>query len=268
MRMLLAKKLFVAALVFFASACLFSHTSFAKEDKAREKTLVVFAAASLAPSFQELASAYEKKSHIRIRASFAGSSVLAKQIENGAPADVFLSADQAWMEVLEKENKIDPQTRKDLLGNTLVLVAPLGKSFAVRLEKGFDLPGAFSGKWCTAEPRSVPVGRYAQAALSFFGWWQAMEPRLLVASDVRHALSLVERGECALGVVYGSDARSSSKVEVLGTFPSGSHPPIIYPVAAVKGGGKEALGFIDFLFSQEALSVWEKWGFVRLSPHQ
>ncbi|MFO1424047.1 MAG: molybdate ABC transporter substrate-binding protein [Candidatus Competibacteraceae bacterium] len=202
----------------------------------------MFAAASTTNAIQDLAALYEKEKGVKVVTSFAAASALAKQIEQGAPADVFVSADLKWMDYLDDKDKIVKASRRNLLGNRLVLVAPKGKAFPVKLEKGFDLPGAFQGRWCSCGP-DVPIGRYSQQALTALGWWAALEPRLAAAPDVRSALAFVERGECVVGIVYETDAKVSDKVEVLGVFPADTHSPVLYPVALVQGAKPAAQGF-------------------------
>ena len=221
----------------------------------------VYAAASAAGAVQELAARYGKERGVEVTTAFAASSALARQIEQGAPADVFLCADSRWMDDLDGKGKIVRDSRRDLLGNRLVLVAPKGEAFPAKLEKGFDLPGAFQGRWCSCDA-SVPVGRYARQALTALGWWGALEPRLAAASDARAALAFVERGECAAGIVYETDAKRSDQVEVLGVFPADTHAPVRYPVARVRGGQPAAQGFLDFLRAPAAAEVFRRHGFA------
>ncbi len=223
----------------------------------------VFAAASATNAIQDIAALYQKEKDVMVTPSFAAASALAKQIEQGAPADVFVSADVKWMDYLEGKDKIVKASRRNLLGNQLVLIAPKGKAFSVKLEKGFDLPGAFAGRWCSCGPE-VPIGQYSKQALTALGWWEALEPRLAAAPDVRSALAFVERGECAVGVVYETDAKVSDKVEVLGIFPAGSHSPVLYPAALVQGAKPAAQGFLDFLLSPQADAIFRKYGFTVL----
>ena len=223
--------------------------------------VTVFAAASLGNAVSEIAGLYEKEESIRVATSFASSSALAKQIENGAPADVFISADLKWMNYLQDKNKIDKTTRRNLLGNKLVLIAPLGKGFEVKAEKGFDFARKFDGRLCTGDLESVPVGIYAKQSLQALDWWDAVRSRIVGTQDVRAALVFVARGECAVGIVYETDAKVSGKVEVIGTLPEQSHDPIVYPVAAVTPQGK---GFVDYLDSPQAAAIFTKYGFTVL----
>lgn len=228
---------------------------------AAQDKLILFAAASLADAASEVSAQYEKEKGIRVTASFASSSVLAKQIENGAPADVFISADKKWMDYLQEKGKLAAGSRGDLLGNQLVLIAPKGKVFSINAEKGVDIAKAFIGKICTGEVEAVPAGIYAKQSLIYLGWWDAIKSRLVGAQDVRAALMLVERGECGAGIVYATDARASSKVDVVTTFPDESHEPIVYPVSAVAGTGKEAADFVEFLASPAASAIFSRHGF-------
>ena len=230
---------------------------------AAAEQITVFAAASTTDAIRDLAALYEKEKGVKVTASFAAASALAKQIEQGAPADVFISADLKWMDYLDGKDKIAKTSRRNLLGNRLVLVAPKGQRFPVKLEKGFDLPGAFQGRWCSCGPE-VPIGRYSQQALTALGWWTALEPRLAAAPDVRSALAFVERGECAVGIVYETDAKVSDKVEILGVFPADTHSPVLYPAALVQGAKPAAQGFLDFLLTPAAAKVFRQHGFTVL----
>lgn len=227
-----------------------------------ETAIRVYAAASLTNAVGDIAAAWEKDGHPKATLVFAASSALAKQIENGAPADVFGSADRKWMDYLAQRKKLVTATRFELVGNDLVLIAPKGRRFAVTMDKGFDLSAAYAGKLCTGEPDVVPVGTYAKQALTALGWWGAMSSRLVGTDDVRTALAFVERGECPLGIVYASDAAISDKVEVIGRFPAGSHDPIVYPFAVVGGAGSQAGAFLDYLKTDAARSVFRKYGFT------
>lgn len=238
-------------------------TSFAVPAIAAEQ-ITVYAAASTTNAIQDLAALYEQEKGVKVITSFAAASALAKQIEQGAPADVFVSADLKWMDYLEGKAKIVKASRRNLLGNRVVLIAPKGKAFAVKLEKGFDLPGAFQGRWCSCNA-SVPIGQYSQQALTALGWWSALEARLAAAPDVRSALAFVERGECAVGIVYETDAKRSDQVEVLGVFPAATHAPVLYPIALVQGGKPAAQGFLDFLRMPAAAKVFRQYGFTVLN---
>jgi molybdate transport system substrate-binding protein len=226
-----------------------------------EEKLTVFAAASLTNALTEVDAQYEKATGIKVIHSFAASSALAKQIENGAPADVYISADLKWMDYLQDKSLINKTTRKNLLGNTLVLIAPKGKAFEVKFENTFDFAKAFEGRLCTGDVDSVPVGIYAKEALTFLGWWKELKPRMVGTQDVRGALAFVERGECLAGIVYETDAKASSKVELLGAFPQASHSPVLYPIAALTSAKKNSLAYLIYLQSPDALAVFKKYGF-------
>ena len=187
-----------------------------------EEPVRVFAAASLTNALNDIGAEWQKAGHPKPSLAYAASSALAKQIEAGAPADVFASADLTWMDYLDQRNRIAPGTRVSLLGNDLVLIVPKGRSFPVQMTRGFDFAGAFTGKLCTGEPGVVPVGIYAKQGLENLGWWAPLKGRIVGTDDVRTALAFVERGECPVGIVYATDARISSKVEVLAQFP-GEH---------------------------------------------
>ncbi|HMU67176.1 MAG TPA: molybdate ABC transporter substrate-binding protein [Cellvibrionaceae bacterium] len=222
----------------------------------------VYAAASLTDALSELAQAYQKSTPASsIKNSFASSATLAKQIENGANADVFISADKDWADYLEKRNLIDKSSRTNLLANQLVLIAPLNASPQVTLSKGVDLAKAFNGKLCTGDPTSVPVGKYAKQALDYFNSWKTIESRVVGTEDVRTALAFVERGECGLGIVYSTDAQISKKVHIVARFPSESHAPIIYPGALTTKANAEAKQFWHYLQTPAAAEVFKKYGF-------
>lgn len=224
--------------------------------------VTVFAAASLTDAITELSDQYQKQHPgVTIKKSFAGSSALAKQIESGAPAQLFLSADQDWANYLEQKGLLKADTRKSLLGNRLVLITPAGKDIKVTPDKSFNLAGAFTGKFCTGNVESVPVGKYTKQAFTNLGWWDAIAPRLVGTEDVRATLAFVERGECALGAVYRTDAKLTAKVSVVAELPESSHPPIVYPGSLVKGAGDEAAAFWAFLQSPAAAAVYERYGF-------
>ncbi len=230
-----------------------------------EQPVRVFAAASLTNALNDIGAEWVKAGHPKPSLAYASSSALAKQIEAGAPADVFASADLAWMDYLDKRGRIQTATRNNLLGNTLVMIVPSGKRFPVQTTRAFDLAGAFDGKLCTGEPGVVPVGIYAREALQNLGWWNALQGRVVGTDDVRTALAFVERGECPLGIVYATDAKISTKVEVLATFPSGTHKPIVYPFAAVAGARPETQAFLRFVQkSPQAISIFERHGFTVL----
>src|SRR6201990_566453 len=233
---------------------------------AEDKTLTVFAAASMKNALDDIDAAYTAKTGIKVTASYAASSTLAKQIEQGAPADIFVSADTDWMDYAVGKKTINEPTRVNLLGNSIVLIAPKdSKIDNVTIGQGFDLAKlAGDGKIATGDVKSVPVGKYAQAALEKLGAWQAAEPKFAMAESVRAALTLVARGEAVLGIVYSTDAKVEPGVKVIGTFPADTHPPIIYPVAATVSAKAEAKVYLDYLHSSAAKAVLEKYGFIYL----
>jgi molybdate transport system substrate-binding protein len=233
---------------------------------AQDKSLTVFAAASMKNALDDVDAAYTAKTGVKIAASYAASSVLAKQIEQGAPADVFVSADTDWMDYAIGKKTINEPTRVNLLGNSIVLVAPKeSKIDNVTIGPGFDLSKlAGDGKIATGDVKSVPVGKYAQAALEKLGAWQAAAPKFAMAESVRAALALVARGEAVLGIVYATDAKVEPGVKIVGTFPADSHPPIIYPVAATLTAKTEAADYLAFLKTSAAKAIFEKYGFTFL----
>ena len=236
---------------------------FSSPASAEEKGLTVFAAASMKNALDEVDAAYTAKTGGKVTASYAASSALARQIDQGAPADVFLSADTDWMDYATKQKTIKPDTRSNLLGNSIVLIAPKDSSIGkVTIAPGLDLAKlAGQGRIATGDVNSVPVGKYAKAALEKLGAWQAAEPKFAMAESVRAALTLVARGEAVLGIVYSTDAKVEPEVKVVGTFPADSHPPIIYPVAATTSAGPASANYLAFLHSQAAKAIFEKYGF-------
>ena len=248
-------------LLIFAFGLFLSAVSFADEK------LTVFAAASLTNALSEISTKYEKETGIKIAHSFAASSVLAKQIENGAPADLFISADLKWMNYLQEKSLVNKSSRKNLLANTLVLIAPKGRSFDVKFEEGFAFVKAFDGRLCTGDIESVPVGIYAKEALTNLGWWKDIKSRIVGTQDVRGALAFVERAECNVGIVYETDAKVSSKVDLIGTFPESTHSPVLYPVAMTVNSKESAKAYLSYLQSDEAMNIFKKYGF-NIHPKQ
>jgi molybdate transport system substrate-binding protein len=230
---------------------------------AQDKNLTVFAAASMKNALDDVDAAYAAKTGVKVAASYAASSTLAKQIEQGAPADVFVSADTDWMDYATSKKTINEPTRVNLLGNSIVLIAPKdSKIDNVEIAAGFDLARlAGDGKIATGDVKAVPVGKYAKAALEKLGAWQAAEPKFAMAESVRAALTLVARGEAVLGIVYSTDAKVEPGVKIVGTFPADSHPPIIYPVAATTTAKPETPGYLAFLRTSAAKTIFEKYGF-------
>jgi molybdate transport system substrate-binding protein len=233
---------------------------------AAEKSLTVFAAASMKNALDDIDAAYTARTGVKIAASYAASSVLAKQIDQGAPADIFVSADTDWMDYAAGRKTVNEATRTNLLGNGIVLIAPKDSSIGnVTIGPGFDLAKlAGDGKIATGDVSSVPAGKYAKAALEKLGAWQAAAPKFAMAESVRAALILVARGEAVLGIVYATDAKAEPGVKIIGTFPADSHPAIIYPVAATTSAGPQATDYLAFLHSSAAKTIFEKYGFTFL----
>lgn len=233
---------------------------------AQEKTLTVFAAASMKNALDDVDAAYAAKTGIKINASYAASSALARQIEQGAPADVFLSADTDWMDYATQKKTINDGSRVNLLGNKIVLIAPKDSAIAnIAIGQGFDLAKlAGDGRIATGDVQSVPVGKYAKAALEKLGAWEAASSKFAMAESVRAALTLVSRNEAALGIVYETDAKVDPGVKIVGVFPADSHPAIIYPAAATVTAKPDAAGYLDFLRSSAARTIFEKYGFTVL----
>ncbi|WP_144186653.1 molybdate ABC transporter substrate-binding protein [Elioraea rosea] len=233
---------------------------------AASQEIRVFAAASLTSAFQTVAQSWQAAGNPAVRFSFAASSTLARQIEQGAQANIFASADEAWMNHLAQRNLIVPESRTSILGNSLVLVAPASSGQgSVTIGRGLDLAALLgpNGRIATGDPTHVPVGRYARQALDSLGLWEAAEPRLARADNVRAALLFVERGDAPLGIVYGTDAAATQGVKVIGTFPSESHAAITYPFALVRRGATdEARAFLAYAAGPEAAAIWRRFGFT------
>lgn len=225
------------------------------------ESITIFAAASTTDVVQAVAKQYEVERGVHVTCSFTASSTLAKQIENGAPADLFLSADQKWMDHLAKKQAVVLASRIDLLANSLVLITPTGKSPAITVEQGFAIGGAFTGRLAIGDPTHVPVGIYAKEAFTNLGWWDALSGRLAPTADVRAALKLVELGEADLGVVYATDAKASAKVGVVATIPEHLHTPIRYPIALTTTAKPAAATFLVYLRSKAAEAVFTAAGF-------
>ncbi len=237
----------------------------AQAQKTDTTTVTIFAAASLKTALDSAAAAYEKSTGNKAVISYAGSSALAKQIEQGAPADIFISADLDWMDYVAKAKLIDDATRSNLLGNTLVLVAPASSTATLKIAKDFGLAAALGdGKLAMANVKSVPAGKYGSAALKKLGVWDAVEPKVAQADNVRAALALVATGEAPFGVVYQTDATAEPKVKVVDTFPEDSHAPIIYPIAVIAASksADAAKAFIAYLKSADAQAIFTKQGFT------
>lgn len=226
-----------------------------------DEKVVIFAAASLTNAIEEIATMYEKDTKVQIQTSFASSSTLAKQIENGAPANIFISADTKWMNYLKEKNVLKENSILNLLNNTLVLIVPKGEAFKVEMIESFNFEDEFKGKLCTGETESVPVGIYAKQALKSLKWWDKIKSRIVGTQDVRAALVLVERGECDTGVVYETDAKVSDKVEIIAVFPKVRHDAIVYPMGLTNNANSKAYDFYNYLKSDHAKAVFIKYGF-------
>jgi molybdate transport system substrate-binding protein len=229
---------------------------------ARAADVTVFAAASLTDALNDVSHNYQQKTRHTATVSFAASSVLARQIESSAGADIFISADTDWMEYLDKRGLILRQTRRNLLGGQLVLVAPASAKVSLTIAPHFDLLGALHGeRLAVADPDSVPAGKYAKASLTALGVWNSVSGHLAPAENVRAALAYVARGETPLGIVYSTDAIAERRVHVVGTFPASTHPPIVYPVALTKDARPSGREFLQYLESPAAAAMFRKAGF-------
>lgn len=231
---------------------------------AAERVLTVFAAASLTDALEEVGEAYGKHSGMPVRFSFAGSSALARQIESGAAADAFISADQEWMDYLAKRDLIVAATRADVASNVLVLVAPADSRLSLKIAPGFALAEGLGrrGRLAMGDPQAVPAGRYAREALTALGVWDGVSRRTIAADNVRTALNFVALGEAPLGIVYATDVRGNDRVRVVDTFPPGLHAPITYPAAATARGSAQARDFLQYLRGTEARAILVRHGFV------
>ncbi|HCU2311500.1 TPA: molybdate ABC transporter substrate-binding protein [Klebsiella aerogenes] len=232
---------------------------------AQDGKITVFAAASLTNAMQDIAQAYKKERRVEVVSSFASSSTLARQIEAGAPADLFISADQKWMDYAVDKKSIDTATRTTLLGNSLVVVAPKASDRSdITINDKTDWASLLQGgRLAVGDPDHVPAGIYAKEALQKLGAWETLSPKLAPAEDVRGALALVERNEAPLGIVYGSDAVASKGVKVVGTFPEDSHKKVEYPLAIVDGHKNATVtAFYDYLKGPEASAIFKRYGFT------
>ncbi len=250
-----------------AAFCLLIPLALAPQPAAAQGTLTVFAAASMRNALDGVNKAFAKATGVKVTASYAASSALAKQLAQRAPADVYVSANIKWMDYLQKQKLIVDATRVNLLGNSLVLIAPkASKLDHVTIKKGFDVAKlAGAGRIAVADTKAVPAGLYAKAALKSLGAWKAAEPKLAQAENVRATLAYVARGETPLGIVYSTDAKVEPKVKVIGVFPEDSHPPIKYPVAAMKGAkSKSVTQYLQFLRTPAAKAIFEQYGFTFL----
>jgi molybdate transport system substrate-binding protein len=248
----------------FAILALFVSLAVAPKTAAAQENLTVFAAASMRNALDEADAAFTKATGIKVTASYAATSALTKQIEQGAPADVFVSADLKWMDYAIQYKLVKEDSRVNLLGNRLVLIAPkASKLDHVAIDSGFDIARlAGDGRIAVADTMAVPAGRYAQAALTSLGAWKAAEPKLAQAENVRAALAYVARGEAPLGIVYETDAKIEPGVKIVGVFPAGSHPAITYPVAATSTTRNTAVTrYLRFLRTESAKAIFEKYGF-------
>jgi molybdate transport system substrate-binding protein len=242
-------------------------TGLALAPAARADEVLVFAAASLKNALDDASADFQRGSGESVKISYGASSALARQIENGAPADLFISADLDWMNYLQDKHLIKIETRANLLGNRLVLVAPADRAKTVDIKPGFPLAALLGdGRLAMADPDAVPAGKYGKAALQKLGLWDTVADRVARAEDVRAALRFVARGEAPLGIVYQTDAAAEPAVKILGYFPADSYPPIIYPVAVTAGSSNPAAKeLLDFLRSIAARPFFEKQGFTVLA---
>ncbi|MGD9158895.1 MAG: molybdate ABC transporter substrate-binding protein [Desulfobacteraceae bacterium] len=253
------KSFFILAVIFSVLSGTILNVAAAEED------LILFAAASTTNAVTEAVKIYETRGLGKIKTSFASSSTLAKQIANGAPADIYLSANKKWMDYLEQKGAVQKQTRFDLLGNRIALIVPSQSPVrTIDIKKSLDISSLLGsdGRLATGDPEHVPAGIYGKQALETLGLWEKINGRIAPMKDVRAALVMVERAETPLGLVYTTDAAISKKVRIAGVFPSECHPPIVYPIAIVTGGkSKAGTSFLNFLKTQDVRAVFIKYGF-------
>jgi molybdate transport system substrate-binding protein len=235
---------------------------------AQGKDPLVFAAASLKNALDEIAGQWQRQSGKKAVISYAASNTLIKQIEAGAPVDIFISADLDWMDYGQQKNLIKPDTRVNLLGNRLVLIAPKDSTLRVNIQPGLDLAGALKrGRLAMGNVEAVPAGKYGRAALEKLGAWVGVKDKIAQTENVRAALLLVARGEAPLGLVYQTDAASDPNVKIVGTFPENTHPPIIYPIALTReSSNPDAVALLNFIRSPAARAAFERQGFTVLGP--
>jgi molybdate transport system substrate-binding protein len=237
---------------------------------AAAEKVIIFAAASLKNALDAVNAEWQKEAGKETTVSYAASSALAKQIEAGAPADVFISADLAWMDYVAEKNLIKDDTRSNLLGNRIVLIAPKDKAQAIDIKPGFDLTRVVGdGRLAMANVDAVPAGKYGKAAHEKLGVWGSVSGKVAQAENVRAALLLVSRGEAPAGIVYQTDAAADPNVKIIGTFPEDTHPPIVYPIAlTANASNPDAAAFLAYIKSAKARPLFEAQGFTVLSPGQ
>jgi molybdate transport system substrate-binding protein len=228
------------------------------------EVLHVFAAASTSEALSEIAHRFEVKTGDEVRLNLASSGALARQIENGAPVDLFISANVKWMDHLEKQGEILKETRRNIIANQLILIAPKGEGFSVVMKPDFGFSKAFSGWLALGDPDYVPVGMYAREALKSLGWWSAVKDRVFPCKDAPATVTMAVRGEAGVAVVYATDVHHVEKVETIAVFPAETHAAIIYPAALCKGCGKNAGEFLNYLSGEEARDIFRSYGFLPL----
>jgi molybdate transport system substrate-binding protein len=231
---------------------------------AQTKDLLVFAAASLKNALDDISAQWQREAGKKIAISYAASPALARQIEQGAPADIFISADLDWMDYVQQRNLIKQDTRSNLLGNKIVLIAPKNSNASLKIAPGFNLSGALgSGRLAMADTKAVPAGKYGKSALEALGVWASVQDKVAQAENVRAALLLVSRGEAPLGIVYETDAAADPNVKIVDAFPANTHPAIVYPVAITAASGNpDATAFLAYLKSAKARPLFERQGFT------
>ncbi len=226
------------------------------------EVVVLYAAASTSNALNEIITQFNHTTpNIKVKVSFASSSTLAKQIEAGAPAGIYISANPSWMDYLQKRHLIVNGSRKNLLKNQIVLVVHKGKQMVVKMNSHFDFARQLTGKLCLGDTAHVPAGIYAKQALVSLDWWSQVKSRVVGSSDARASLALIERGECVAGIVYTTDANASNKIKLIAKFPNNTHNPIVYPVALIAPANHAANIFLQYLSSSPATKIFNQYGF-------
>jgi molybdate transport system substrate-binding protein len=263
--MIVSRRLFAGRGLGLAAVTAFA-MAVAQPALAQTKDVVVFAAASLKNALDEVNAQWQRETGRKAAISYAASSALARQIEQGAPADMFISADLDWMDYVQQRNLIKTDTRSNLLANKVVLIAPKESGVSAKIGPGFNLAGLLgSGRLAMADTSAVPAGRYGKASLEALGVWSSVQDKLAQAENVRAALLLVSRGEAPLGIVYQTDAAADPNVKIIDAFPANTHPAIVYPIAmSASSANPDAAAFLAYLKSAKARPMFEKQGFTMI----
>lgn len=250
--------------IFAFFAIIFSCLSFNSAFAQTSQQITVFAPSSLTNALQEIGTRYTQRYGTQVRFSFASSSVIARQIENGAPTDIFISADTEWMDYLQTKGLLQNQTRSNLLRGRLALIAPNESHINLRIRHRMSFANALgsNGRLAIGDPDTVPAGKYAKSALQYYNAWDGVSGRIARGENVRAALAFVARGEAPVGIVYETDAKIETRVKIIGIFPEASHPPILYPIAITKTANSNSRNFYNYLKSSDARTIFRNYGFI------